>query len=174
MLSTLIIIPVFISTMLLLGLVIDTTSINSKQIEPLYYIFSFLITFSILGKIVSPYTKNISKRCLVVLRILLIIINIAIPFIIVYNLSEHPPRRKPVVAFKSEVSGKLPEFILMCDERDITLPNNTDLTSFINIESQSCGYQGKITFTVIAKWNKGDCTATITETGVSFFGKDCR
>ncbi len=143
----------------------------------IYIIFSFLFTFFILKKATSSYVKNISATKSVISRISLIGANIVlVSYIILLSSNVQKPRSHFAANFMAQAAGSVSGLVSMCGEKDITLPDDFDRIDFVNIKDQSCGPLGKGTFTVIAKWkleNK-DCTATITETGASFFGRDCR
>lgn len=169
--GALIIIPTWLIMFYILFSLIDSIdsydyfSINNALL--IYFILSFLLTFFVLGKIAGIKPT--------ILRILLIIINIGLLVFVLILTSPSPHPRPPIARFKSETSSSMTSLVAMCDEKEITLPKDTDRIDFVNIENQNCGPLEKGTFIVIAKWkmeNK-DCTATITETGASFFGRDC-
>ena len=76
--------------------------------------------------------------------------------------------------FKSETSGAVAGFILQCDDADPAVPTTpaTYTTWDAAFDSADCGSNGAGTFSInaVAAGSGLNCTATVTESGVTYVG----
>jgi type IV pilus assembly protein PilA len=86
--------------------------------------------------------------------------------------------RAQLATFKSETAGAVANFTLQCETAAPTIPGSTAQTDWDNVTvntAASCGVANSGTFDYqVDPMNSGiDCSAQVTEAGVSYTGTEC-
>lgn len=124
--------------------------------------------------------KNSLQKGFTLIELLVVIAIIAILSAIVITSLAPAQRKAKVAAFQAEVRGTTPDFVIDCDDDDLSIPSTADFNNInwdnASISVDNCG-AGLGTFTITGiesqAFSPTECSAEIINGNVTYMGTEC-